>query len=179
MFAVRMAMAELRKKGIRRVGLAVADHDEEHNRNLYTAGYYVGQTHLDESERVPPLLFHRKPRSELLPEIIEWAQSNKLEAILSNWNYFDDAAIHLTNNADQLCRYVPLDADERTRAYGGIYQNHPVIGERSVDMVVGQIKTFRRDQEESVSLNMVHPTWLPLTDWKKGIQPPETVASHP
>ena len=119
------------------------------------------------------------PRSELLPEIIEWAQSNKLEAILSNRNYFDDAAIHLTNNADQLCRYVPLDADERTRAPGGIYQNHPVIGERSVDMVVGQIKTFRRDQEESVSLNMVHPTWLPLTDWKKGIQPPETVASHP
>lgn len=167
MFSVRLAMSKLRKEGLRRIGLAVADHDEAQNRNMYSAGYLVGQRHLDESDRVPPLLFHRKPTKELHAEVIDWARKYKLEAIVSNWNSFDIPAMHLTKKENQLCRFVPLDADNRTRNYGGVYQNHPVIGERAIDMVVGQIKTFRRDQEESTSLNMVHPTWLPLKPWNK------------
>ncbi len=165
MFGVRLAMNKLRKEGLRRIGLAVADHDEAHNRNMYSAGYLVGQRHLDESDRIPPLLFSRKPHPELQAEVTDWARAHKLEAILSNWNNLDVPAIHLTENENQHCRFVPLDADDRTRKYGGVYQNHPIIGERSVDMVVGQIKTFRRDQEESTSLTMVHPTWIPLTPW--------------
>ncbi len=167
MFAVRLAMSKLRDEGLRRIGLAVADHDEVHNRNMYSAGYLVGQRHLDEHDRVPPLLFQRKPTKELHAEVIEWGRKHKLEAILSNWNSFDRPAMHLTANDNQHCRFVPLDADERTRNYGGVYQNHPVIGERAIDMVVGQIKTFRRDQEESTSLNMVHPTWISLKPWTK------------
>lgn len=167
MFAVRLAMSELRKKGLRRIGLAVADHDETNNRNMYSAGYFVGQRHFEASERIPPLLFHRKSHKELQDDVADWARENRLEAILSNWNNFDEPAIRLTVNENQHCRFVPLDADERTRKYGGVYQNHPTIGERAVDMVVGQIKTFRRDQEESTSLTMLHPTWIPLTEWTK------------
>jgi len=167
MFAVRLAMSELRKEGQRRIGLAVADHDEAHNRNMYSAGYLVGQRHFEASERIPPLLFHRKSHKELEDDVADWARANKLEAILSNWNNFDEPAIRLTVKENQRCRFVPLDADMRTRNYGGIYQNHPTIGERAVDMVVGQIKTFRRDQEESTSLTMLNPTWLPLTEWTK------------
>lgn len=167
MFGVRLAMSKLRKEGLRRIGLAVADHDEAHNRNMYSAGYLVGQRHLDESERVPPLLFHRKPKEKLLTEVVDWAREHRLEAVMSNWNNFDEAALHLTLNENQHCRFVPLDSDDRTRKYGGVFQNHPVIGERSIDMVVGQIKTFRRDQEESTSLTMVHPTWIPFSPWTK------------
>ncbi len=165
MFGVRLAMRELRKKGIRRVGLAVADHDEIHNRNMFSAGYLVGQRHLDTEDCVPPLFFHAKPKKELHEEVKEWALEHRIEAILSNWNSFDEVALSLTHDYNLSCRFVPLDADDRTKEYGGIYQNHPLCGRRAVDMVVGQLKTFRRGEEESPSLTLIHPTWLPLTAW--------------
>ena len=165
MFGVRLAMSELREHSLRHVGLAVADHDEAHNRNLFTAGYLVGQRHLDSSDIVPPLIFQRKPKAELLPEVIEWGRAHKLQAILSNWNYFDEAAWALTTEYGQSCRFVPLDADDRTQRYGGVVQNHPLIGKRAVDQVVGQIKTFRRGPEEVANMTMVQPTWLPLQAW--------------
>lgn len=174
MSGVRLAMSELREHSIRHVGLAVADHDEAHNRNLFTAGYLVGQRHLDPSDIIPPLIFHRKPKEELLPEVIEWARKYNLQAILSNWNYFDEAAWQITIEYGQPCRYVPLDADERTKRYGGVVQNHPLIGKRAVDRVVGQIKTFQRGTEEISSLTMVQPTWLPLQAW-----PPKNFEPEP
>lgn len=165
MLGVRLAMSELREHSLRRVGLAVADHDEAHNRNLFSAGYLVGQRHLDQADIIPPLIFHRKSTEALLSEVTEWARHYKLQAILSNWNCFDEAAWLLTTEHGQSCHFVPLDADNRTKRYGGVYQNHPLIGRRSVDQVVGQIKTFRRGPEESASLTMVQPTWLPLQAW--------------
>lgn len=167
-----MAMKELREHGLRHVGLAVGDHDEAHNRNLFTAGYLVGQRHLELSDVIPPLIFRRAPNRELLEQVIEWARTHRLQAILSNWNFFDEAAWHLTNELGQSCRFVPLDADDRTQAYGGIVQNHPIIGKRAVDQIVGQIKTFRRGSEDTTSLTMVQPTWLPLQAW-----PPKTFQS--
>ncbi len=165
MFGVRLAMRELRKEGIKRVGLAVADHDEIHNRNMFSAGYLVGQRHLDTSDCVPPLFFHAKPTAELHQEVEAWALEHRVEAILSNWNSFDEVALNLTFNHDLPCRFVPLDADDRTREYGGVYQNHPLCGRRAIDMVVGQMKTFRRGEEESPSLTLIHPTWMPLAEW--------------
>jgi len=165
MFCVRTAMRELRAAGIKRVGLAVGDHDEAHNRNMYSAGFLVGQRHLDPEDRIPPFTFERNPASKVVPEVLAWARENKLEAILSNWNNFDSVAYHLTVNEGQRCRFVPLDADDRTTVYGGIHQNHQLASRRAVDMVVGQIKTFRRGLEESPSMTLVHPTWEPLGEW--------------
>ena len=172
MFCVRTAMRKLRATGINRVGLAVAEHDEIHNRNMYSAGFLMGQRHLDPEDRIPPFTFEKKPSAELLPEVLEWARENKLEAILSNWNSFDAVAYHLTENEGQFCRFVPLDADDRTTVYGGIHQNHELAGRRAVDMVVGQIKTFRRGLEESPSMTLVHSSWESLGQWPPSGEPP-------
>ncbi len=174
MFGVRLAMRELREHGIRHVGLAVADHDETHNRNMFSAGYMVGQRHLDVNDTIPPFIFHRKPNEELIQDVVEWARKHKLQAILSNWNSFDEAAWQLTTEYGQDCRFVPLDADERTKRYGGIFQNHPLVGRRAVDMVVGQIKTFRRGPEESSSLTMIPPTCLAFQEWPPKVFTPES-----
>lgn len=165
MFGVRMAMKELRDHNLRHVGLAVADHDEAHNRNLFSSGYLVAQRHLEKSDIIPPLIFHRRPQKELHEQIVDWAREHKLQAILSNWNSFDEAAWRLTTEFGQTCRFVPLDADQRTQRYGGICQNHPLIGERAIDRVVGQIRIFRRGPEENPSMTMIQPTWLPLQAW--------------
>ncbi|MEM9157812.1 MAG: LacI family DNA-binding transcriptional regulator [Verrucomicrobiota bacterium] len=174
MFDVRLAMRELRKHGLTRVGLAVAKHDEAHNRNMFTAGYYVGQRHLAPQDRVPPLCFDDKSMEEIKVDVKNWAREHKLEAIISNWNNFDEEAYELTTEEGQSCRFVPLDADDRTEQYGGVLQNHHLAGRRAIDMVVGQIKTFRRGEEESPSLTLIHPTWLPLSEW-----PPENFEPQP
>ncbi|MGK0236798.1 MAG: hypothetical protein ACI92G_000254 [Candidatus Pelagisphaera sp.] len=81
MFGVRMAMKKLREHNLRHIGLAVAHHDEAHNRNLFSSGYLVAQRHLETSDIIPPLIFHRQPQKDLKEKVVAWARHYKLQAI--------------------------------------------------------------------------------------------------
>src|SRR5690606_17821643 len=107
-FAVRLAMRRLHQDGHRRVGLVVAEHDEIHNRNLFSAGYHIGQRHLPEEERVPPLICPPMPYPEMAGRIHEWALEYGLDALLSNWNSFGPVAQELGREQGHSCRFVPL-----------------------------------------------------------------------
>lgn len=166
-FGVRLAIRKLLANGITRIGLAVADHDEIHNRNLFTSGFLMGQRNIpDPEDRIPPLIFTAKPLPELNEEIKEWAIKNEIHAIMSNWNHFDATAWEISQETERDCRFVPLDANDRTRPYGGIDQNHTEIGRRSVDTVVGQLNTFLRGVPDTHGMTLIDPIWHPFrTPW--------------
>ncbi|KAF0093467.1 MAG: Transcriptional regulator lacI family protein [Puniceicoccaceae bacterium 5H] len=162
MFAVRMAMRHLRESGLRRMGLAVAQHDELHNRNLFTAGYMIGQRHLDPDDRIPPLVFDTHEPGRIYEQIHDWAQRYRPDAIMSNWNSLDRIAWQYGRERGQPCRFVPLDANERTRRYGGIDQNHVEVARRAVDLVESQMSTFRHGIPKSPGMTLVDPIWIPF-----------------
>lgn len=168
MFAVRVAVRELRKMGYRRIGFASGQQDEFVNRNLFSAGFYSAQRHLDFSEWQHPFLFQNAESRFIHEDLTRWIANERLDALISNYNSFDEVAWDITVNRGQHCRFVPIDADERTRPYGGVLQNHHIIAAKAVEALVGKMRIFQTGLQDNTSHSLIDPTWLPLEDW-----PPE------
>jgi LacI family transcriptional regulator len=171
MFAVRLAMRKLLQRGYKRVGLAVTDHDEKNNRNLFTGGYAVGQRNYAPEDRVPPLIFPKGNIEDTLKQVKDWALKYELEAIISNWNNFDSVAWEITDETGKPCRFVPLDANERTSAYGGVDQNHREVARHAVDLLDGKIMSFKKGQPTHHSMTLIDPLWIELCDWTLDMRP--------
>lgn len=163
--AVRLAIEELQRVGINRIGLAVSEFEEINKRFRFAAGYHAYQRVIPAEFTVPPYYLQHGAdyKEDVIPGAIEWARENKVEAIISNWNNMDQVAEALIKEG-QNCRFVTLDADERTSVYGGINQDHKEAGRRAVDMAVGQIKTFRRGFETSPCTTLITPKVIPIPD---------------
>lgn len=173
--AVRLAIEELAARGFKRIGLAVSEHEEVTKRFTFSAGYYTYRRLIPAEHRIAPCYFektHTREPDSVIEEVVEWARANEVEAIISNWNNIDAAALRLTEEG-RSCRFVPLDADERTKPYGGINQDHHETGRRAIDMVVGQIKTFRRGLTPHPTTTLVTPSLMPLAE----VWPPQPAAA--
>lgn len=163
--AVGKAIKELKRNGIQRIGLAVSEFEEVHKRFTFAAGYYSYRNVIDPESWVEPHYFKHGPdySEDVHSDTLAWARENKIQALISNWNNMDKVVRQLLVEG-QDCRFLPLDVDERTRVYGGIDQNHSETGRRAVEMVVGQIKTFRRGPETSPCTTLVSPKLIPLPE---------------
>jgi len=164
MRAVRLAMQRMRDKGLRRIGLAVAALDELHNNQLFTAGYFVEENDPRAPDFVPPLVFERRPWPDIRQEAVDWALRHQLDAVLCNWNNFDQVAARAAEALGRPCRYVPLDADAHTIRFGGVEQNHREVSRRAVNMIIGQLNTFRKGRPGSPMLSLVEPLWVDSTE---------------
>lgn len=163
--AVGMAINELKRLGVKRVGLAVSEFEEVHKQFTFAAGYYANRRAIEPEDWIQPYYFQHGPdySEDVTEGTLAWARENKIEALVSNWNCMEDVVRQLIEEG-QDCRFVPLDANEQTIRYGGINQDHRENGRRAIDMLVGQIKTFRRGPETSPCTTLVTPKLVPLPD---------------
>lgn len=179
MFAVRLAMERLRAEGCRRIGLFVAEHDEVHNRNLYTSGFYVAQRQFAPEDRIPPFVGPEMSLADQRVALLQWAAEHRVDAVISNWNNVDEITREIPAITRHPCRFLPLDADDSTRPLGGIDQNHEEVGRRAVDLIVGQMQTFRRGIPKHASITLVDPEWIEpakaFSSLRNGL---ETLATH-
>ncbi len=162
--AVAIAIAELRKIGLRRIGLALADRHRELRQATFPDCHVA--------------TFHFEPSEPYREKLLAWARANRLEAIASDCNELDQIAASL-NREGQPCRFFPLDADERTSKNGGVKQDHRERGSRAIDMLVGHIKTSRRGPERSPTTTLVTPKLIPIpaTCPHRAALEPETLAA--
>ncbi len=163
--AVGQVIADLQRIGIERFGLAVSEFEEIHKRFTFAAGFHTHRREIAPENWVPPLYFQHGPdyQEDVAPCTLEWARKNKLQAIISNWNNLEVVAKKL-NEEGQECRFISLDANERTARNGGINQDHHENGRRAVDMTVGHIKTFRRGRESKPSTTLIGVKMIPIPD---------------
>ena len=161
--AVGMVIAELQRVGVKRIGLAISEFEEVNKLFTFAAGYHIHRREIDPANEVPPYYFQHGADydEDVVPEVSEWARKNRVEAIISNWNNLASVAETLVREG-QDCRFISLDADEPTMPFGGVDQDHRETGRRAVDMVVGQIKTFRRGQEASPCTMLVSPKLIKI-----------------
>lgn len=161
--AVEIAISELKRIGVKRIGVATSEFEERNNRFNFAAGYHAQHRQIAAEDYVAPFYFQHSAnyKENVLPSVAEWARENKVEAILSNWNTINQVALQLTSEG-QTCRFVPLDANEKTQALGGVNQDHCLTGHHAVEMTVGKIMTLRRGFETSPSTTLVTPILIPL-----------------
>ena len=163
--AVSLVVDELHRIGVKRIGFALSEFEEVKKQFRFGAGLHTKRRAIDPENWIEPFYFKHdcEYKEDVLPSVAAWARAEKVEAIVSNWNNMDSVAMELTNEG-QMCRFVPLDADERTKVYGGINQDHRESGRRAVDMAVGQIKTFRRGFEANPCATLITPKLIPIPE---------------
>lgn len=163
--AVGKVIADLKRVGVKRFGLAVSEFEEIHNHFTFAAGFHTHRRVIAPEDWIEPFYFQHGSdyKEDVVPTTLEWARKHKINALISNWNNMEGVAKQL-NEEGQECRFIPLDADEHTTRHGGINQDHHENGRRAVDMTVGQIKTFRRGQENNPSTALVATKMIPIPD---------------
>lgn len=163
--AVDQVLKALTQMGIKRIGLAVSEYEEIYSRFTYASGFHTHRRLVDPADWIEPYYFQHDANYgvDVVPETVEWARKNKIQALISNWNNLELAARKL-NEEGQVCRFIPLDADEKTAVNGGINQDHQENGRRAVDMAVGHIKTFRRGIEPRPCSTLVTPLLIPIPE---------------
>ncbi len=148
--AVRLALRELRALGYQRIGLCVAEHDEKHTDNLFSAGYHVEQAGHPKSQLVPPLIF---PGSEFYEDpgeqrerIRQWIIRQRLEVCLTNWGSLAPIVRSAARELGHPVRIVPLDVDTQRGAKWGVAQNHVSVGAAAVEVLSGLMQNHQRGQ---------------------------------
>lgn len=161
MTGVRLAISNLRKKGFKRIGLTTHAVDEFRNGNLLTSGYFF-EHHSNNysSEIIPPLIFDDLELQKTKDEVVAWATRNHLDAIVSNWNCFGNAAQVVQQQTGKTCVFLPLCIESHTRAFGGVDQQHDKIGEIAVELLFNKLKKFETGITETPTNHLVQPKWV-------------------
>lgn len=168
LFSVRLLMRKLSEMGFQRPAMAVENTDEYHTRDLYSTGYLFGEQRFKVENRISFYQFERKPKDLLHIEIRDWLLEVKPDVFLSTWNNLVEAAWDVSVNYGLNCRFIAIEADEFTKAYGGTQHNHAQIARTAVEMLVGKMQIHQRGIPESPAMTLINSHWSPPGEW-----PPE------
>jgi LacI family transcriptional regulator len=167
-FSVRTAMRKLKELGYQRPAMACSKTEEHNTRNLYRAGFEYGQRkHFAPEHHISALEFERKPVEVLEDEVYQWLKMVKPDVMLSYWNNLHRPALRLTEEGHP-CRFVCLEADERSLPLGGIANNFTKTAETAVELLISRMKMNMRGIPQTPNLVLVHEHWHDLGPW-----PPE------
>ncbi len=155
----RLAMEALQERGFRRVGMAVGEHDEAHTRNLFSAGYYVGQTHYAPEDRVPILVFEGKDLAKDADVVAEWIRRERVEVVVSNWPELDPVIAQANEVLGGAVRMVHLDLGLEDRRHAGVRQNHELVGRYAVEQVAGLMRIHKKGMTPCPTTHLIDGFW--------------------
>lgn len=159
MQATRLAMSKVREMGIRRVGMAVARHDEDHTRNLFSAGYFVGQMLFEPEDRVPIQVFEGNNLNPKPEPIIDWVLDNRIEAVITNWRELDPVFETARQRSGRDLKVFNLDVDHFDPSVPGVVQNHEAVGRYAVERVTSLMNIHKRGMVEWPTMHLIDSFW--------------------
>jgi LacI family transcriptional regulator len=165
--AARLCMRRLRALGYRRIGLATALDDESRLESTFSSGVLVEQAELDERERVPPLLFERRPVPAVIAQVVHWIREHAVDAVMTNWWELiepagDGAGRRLTSTSVRIphdVAFASLDIRPDCPDLAGIVQNHRLVGVRALEQLAVMVRTFSRGAPANPSATYIPGYW--------------------
>lgn len=130
-----MACRELRKRGFRRIGLAIHESMDHQVHRLWTAGYLAFHQSLPAKEQAGCLYF---PEDGFHPNtLVRWVRAKKPDAIISMHSELIDWLQEVPAPRPLL---VSLDANRRWGNCPGVDQKAHAIGAAAVDLLARQLQ---------------------------------------
>jgi LacI family transcriptional regulator len=141
-----------RKKGFRRIGLALDQSSNMRSNGLWTAGYLEIQQLLPKPQQMPPLLL---PDTEFTPgRIGRWLRREKPEVVLIHRM---DPKILLDHSKPA----VPVVLDHRMDGpYAGIDQEYDRLGAVMADLLSRQMIRNERGVPPYPTVTLLEGTWI-------------------
>lgn len=166
------AIHEVRALGYRRLGLVLADFNDERTNHNWTGAFLGSQLTWPEAERVPCL---RLPALEF-DAFRAWFEAHRPDAILTP--NFDVVLGWL----EQLRLKVPADIGlcavpgyDGGRFYAGVQENSELIGAAAVEFLVGMLHRSERGVPPVPHRLLIESSWMPGRTLRAAV--PVTVAA--
>ena len=176
---VRMAVRNTLEAGYRRVGLVMHrgwDHSVD---QAWTAGFLCEQQRIAPKSRIPMCLFPEpEPATEWMCEgtpdgpiargmfevpvelFKQWYDQYRPEVIISKATFVRRALQELGLQVPGDVALVDLFLENTDGTVAGVRQNHHVVGELAVEILVGQLQQGKRGIPDVPTITYVEGTWF-------------------
>ena len=171
LFSVRLAMRKLWEMGFKRPAMAVENRDQFHTRDLYSTGFLFGQQHFRPENRIPFYEFERRSHEEINTEIRDWLLRTKPDVFLSTWNNLSEVAWDVTVNHGLNCRFIAIEVEKYTRAFGGTKHDHAHIAHTAVEMLVGKMQIHQKGIPKAPAMTLINSEWITPGEWPPAARP--------
>lgn len=153
---------QLRRRGYRRVGLAIRRYADERAALNWSATFQAFHAHLGMGEWIPPLRF--EDRDPLAPAnrlaFCRWVEENRPDAIMAL-----DPVVRTW--LDSIGKQVPgdiglafLEVTERTPGASGIDRGSERVGAAAIDLIVTMLHLNQRGIPSHDNALLIKGTWI-------------------
>lgn len=156
--AMLLAVRELRRRGYRRIGLALDANQDARVHHQWVAAFLWEQTHSRPADRVPLLVANDRQWTER--RFADWFKQNEPEVILSYDTKIVAWLEKLGCSVPRDATFVHLWNPETDGEFAGLYHNPPEIGAAAVDYVVSLIQRNERGVPNSAHTLQLEASWV-------------------
>ncbi|MBC8041106.1 MAG: LacI family DNA-binding transcriptional regulator [Opitutaceae bacterium] len=169
-----LAVDHLRALGYRRVGLVLADFNDERTHHNWTGAFLGRQLTWPESERLPCL---RLPALEA-DAFHAWRETHRPDAILTpNFDvvlgWLAQRGLTVPDDIG-LCAVPTYDSGH---FYAGVQENSLLIGEAAVEFLIGMLHRNERGVPPVPHRLLIESTWLPGRTLRNPVAAPPLAAT--
>ncbi len=168
---VRLAMAQCRKLGYRRVGLIIHRGSDHSVDNMFTAGYLCEQQNFNEPDRIPPLVFpepepveawiNEHDDIEISTEAFkDWFDRYQPEAILGKASFIRPVLKELNLQVPKDVAFADLFLENESGNTAGVSQNHRTVGALAVEILAGRLSQNRYGLPNVPTTTHVDGSWV-------------------
>lgn len=160
---IRMALAEIRARGYRRIGTFLIQHDMDHPDDESRLGAVLAaQSRLGPDESaIPPLIIRASDSEEMIPK---WFRQHRPDAVLSfhqgGYQILESAGIPVGTEVGFASLNV---ADDRNTDYlgkiSGVIDSIPRQMVRAVDLIDLQVRHHVHGPVDNPTSTLIHPAW--------------------
>jgi LacI family transcriptional regulator len=153
---IHLAWRELKRRGYRRIGLALGVAANERVNELWLAGTLTAQQHERPQDRIPALAEWMMDRKNFLA----WFRAYKPDAILTSCDWLPECIRTEEFRIPEEIGIIHLDWHGSLAGYAGVNQNAELVGAAAVDLIIGQLLRNERGIPDHPKLVMVNGTWV-------------------
>lgn len=132
------AMERLYTAGYRRPALVVDKSIDLLVEGRFSAGYHIGQTQLERSNRLEPFLNYKAAKQD--PDSFKnWIREQKPDAVLTLYNSIQTWLEEMKLKVPEDIGFAQLELRPGQEDTAGMNQHNDIVGEAAVEMLIGQI----------------------------------------
>ncbi len=153
---IRLALAELTKRGYQRIGMAMTAENDERVQHNWSAGMLVYQSLIPEAQRVPSLLA-REPFGRAFGA---WYREHRPDAVVGHTlqclGVFAELGVRVPEEVG--FAHLALTAGD---PWAGVNQNARLVGAAAIDLVDAQLRRNERDIPAQQKTVLIPGYWVP------------------
>lgn len=159
-FGIQLAAEELRRRGYRRIGVAITPWIDDRSQNGYTGGMFHFQQEIPARQRVPTLLFPHNDLTRSFSMFSQWMKKHRPDALISFDTYLPAWLKRLGLRTPEDVGFVVHDWTPHMPEHAGLHHRRDHIAAAAVDLVVTQLSRNERGVPAVPRQIMIPPQWV-------------------